>query len=122
MDGYVTRVSGRSFDMEVVYGILEGLIQDINKKLEAKDLEPIIIDKESNQINLNKSTITIEENPHSIKFIKKSSSGGIGGLAIIDQWTSYSVNLLNGNNVGNFDDLESALTNVLKYLLINLPN
>ncbi|MET3659662.1 hypothetical protein [Sporosarcina psychrophila] len=122
MDGYVTKVAGKSYEISKVQEVFEKLINRLNVKLEDKGQPAIKFDKEKNEIILTDCIISFKENGHVLKLSKRNTDNRalMGELSVFDNLTQYTLKSTGGHDIGSSEDIDEAIAYALRHALLEL--
>ncbi|MEB2266191.1 hypothetical protein LAV77_15400 [Priestia megaterium] len=121
MDAYVSKVSGKHFELLSVQSVIDSFIDMLNVKLNENQQPEVEFIKEENKISFPDCLVSfkIQGSVLSLSKVLKSNNQVAGGIKISDTGLAYQ--LKNGSKlIEEVETIPEALDRALSYLLVEL--
>jgi hypothetical protein len=121
MDAYVSKVSGKHFELLSVQSVIDSFIDMLNVKLNENQQPEVEFIKEENKISFPDCLVSfkIQGSVLSLRKVLKSNNQVAGGIKISDTGLAYQ--LKTGSKlIEEVETIPEALDRALSYLLVEL--
>ncbi|WP_043982409.1 hypothetical protein [Priestia megaterium] len=121
MDAYVSKVSGKHFELLSVQSVIDSFIDMLNVKLNENQKPEVEFIKEENKISFPDCLVSfkIQGSVLSLRKVLKSNNQVAGGIKISDTGLAYQ--LKTGSKlIEEVETIPEALDRALSYLLVEL--
>ena len=121
MDAYVSKVSGKHFELLSVQSVIDSFIDMLNVKLNENQKPEVEFIKEENKISFPDCLVSfkIQGSVLSLSIVLKSNNQVAGGIKISDTGLAYQ--LKTGSKlIEEVETIPEALDRALSYLLVEL--